>query len=632
MNESQDNRIIRARTPLGGDVLLLRSMSGEESLGRLFHYNLQLVSKDHNISKNDLLGKPITIELEMQHGGLRYFHGHIVELIYHGLIGEYSQYNVVLKPWLWFLDKAFDCRIFQKQSIPDIVKSVFRDFGFTDFEDYLTQDYRVWDYCVQYRESAFNFVSRLLEKEGIYYYFKHEESRHTLILADGISAHENHANYEDVRYYPPEHDLRRESEHVFQWGATSTVQSGRYSLNDYDFMKPAAMLETNRSIVRDHAAAEYEVYDYPGSFNDAGDGEHYAKTRIEEVQVNHHVYQGACNARGLSSGTLFKLEQHPRSDQNKEYLIISASIELTSNSTVAGQSGQGAPEFICHLRCIESEEVFRTASITEKPFVKGPQTATVVGSSSDEISTDEHARVKLQFHWDRYGQSDESSSCWIRVSQLWAGENWGGVHIPRIGQEVLVDFLEGDPDQPIITGRLYNGTNTPPYGLPENATQSGIKSRSSQGGSSDNYNEIRMEDKKGEEELFFHAEKNKNVIVKNDESLDVGNDSTVSIAHDYTGTIGNNETVEVAGIRELSIGKDQTITVGASSALTVGTTLDMEAGADSTYTSNTSIVLSVGGSSVAIKPDSITLAFGSSMVKIDAAGVALLGPKISLNG
>lgn len=577
MAESQANRIVKVTTPLDDDVLLLNAMAGHEELGRLFEYELDLTSKDHEIDANEILGKPMTVELEMADGGVRYFHGFTSHFYFRGMEDEYSHFTAILRPWLWFLTRTADCRIFQELSVPDIIKQVFRDFGFSDFEEYLSQDYRVWNYCVQYRETAFNFVSRLMEQEGIYYYFKHEDNRHILVLADSISAHETVPDYDEIPFFPPGNIHRREREHIFAWSSGMTIQPGNYVLNEYNFVTPKANLLSNRQISREHSAADYEIYDYPGEYVAGDEGQNYARTRIEELQAEHLKYNGSANTRGLATGCLFQLSEYPRSDQNIEYLVTGTQFDINSNQFSSGSDTEEV-DFNCSFNCISSKEVFRSGRTTPKPVVQGPQTATVVGKAGDEIWTDEHARVKLQFHWDRYGQSDENSSCWVRVSQLWAGANWGGIHIPRIGQEVIVDFLEGDPDRPMVTGRVYNGDNKPPYDLPDNATQSGIKSRSSKGGSGANFNEIRMEDKKGEEQLYVHAEKNQDNIVENDETTSVGNNRTETVGNDEkidignnrTESVGNNEDITIVNNRTEKVGVNETINIGSNRSVVIG--------------------------------------------------------------
>jgi type VI secretion system secreted protein VgrG len=338
--------------------------------------------------------------------------------------------------------------------------------------------------------------------------------------------------------------------------------------DDYDFERPSVDLQTQKVVVRRYTPSDYEMYDYPGEYLQKGDGEASAAVRIDEFAAQFEVANGAANVKALSVGGLFDLDKHQRDDQNAEHLVIGATYDLQFSDYEAVPE-RGGSEYSCSFVAMSSKQQFRPKRLTPKPSVQGPQTAVVVGPGGDEIYTDKYGRVKVQFHWDRLGQKNENSSCWVRVSQPWAGTAWGGIAIPRIGQEVIVDFLEGDPDQPIITGRVYNAEQMPPYVLPNNMTQTGIKSRSSKGGGPDNFNEIRFEDLKGSEQLFIHAEKNQDIEVENDETHWVGhdrkktidNDETTYVKHDRMETVGNNETIAVRGNRTETVDKNETITV-----------------------------------------------------------------------
>jgi type VI secretion system secreted protein VgrG len=550
----QSERAIEVTTPLGEDVLLFHRMTASESLGRLFQFNLDLLSNDPNIDFNRLLGQNVTVKLELPEDETRYFNGFVSRFSQEGSVDDFNAYSMTLHPWLWFLTRTADCRIFQEMTVPDIIKQVFRDHGFTDFEEALSGTYRSWTYCVQYRETDFNFVSRLMEQEGIYYYFRHESNRHMLVLADSVSSHDPFPGYEKIPYFPPDEHLRREEHHIHEWTISQEVQPGVYALTDYDFENPKANLQVKSSIARGHAQAKMEIFDYPGEYTQTNDGDAYVRARIEEIHSEFEQVQGQANARGLAVGSLFELVDYPREDQNQEYLVVSATYELESDAYGSGSSESAEDVYACSFTALSSKQQYRPERTTPKPLVQGPQTAMVVGPSGEEIHTDQYSRVKIQFHWDRYGKKDQNSSCWVRVAQLWAGTQWGGIHIPRIGQEVIVEFLEGDPDHPIITGRVYNKDNMPPYGLPANATQSGIKSRSSKGGGAENFNELRFEDKKGEEDVYLHAEKNWTINVENDKNQTVGHDETLSV--------GNN--------RDKTIGVDQSESIGANKAITVG--------------------------------------------------------------
>ena len=593
MAATQGNRFIGVTTPLGGDELLFRRMRAVESLGRLFEIRLDLLSASEEIILDDVVGQDMTVRMEVQDGSDRYFHGFCSELRQTGRLGRYATYEAVLRPWLWFLTRTADCRIFQEMTVPDIIKDVFREHGFSDFEESLSDTYRTWEYCVQYRETDFNFVSRLMEQEGIYYFFKHEDGKHTLVLADSYSAHSPIPAYEKVPYYPPTANVSRESDHIYDWTLGKSVKTGMYVLDSFDFKKPKAELMATESISRDNARADFEIFDYPGEYLEKSDGDQYVKSRLEELQAEYERVDGESDTRGFFCGGLFELDNFPRGDQNREYLLVSVTHQAQITAFESG-TGDGAAEYYCSFEAMDSKEPFRTPRTTRKPFVQGPQTAVVVGPSGEEIHTDEYGRVKVQFHWDRYGKSNENSSCWVRVSQVWAGKQWGAMHIPRMGHEVIVDFLEGDPDQPIITGRVYNADNMPPYGLPDNKTQSGIKSRSTKEGTPDNFNEIRFEDKKGSEDMYIHAEKNQTIMVENDKSETVGNNNTESIGNDEKIDVGNNRDKSVGVDQSETIGSNKQIDVGATHTETIGSDKSMTIGSNHTESISANMTLNVG--------------------------------------
>ncbi|WP_268798944.1 type VI secretion system Vgr family protein [Pseudomonas huanghezhanensis] len=573
----QITRLTQVTSPLDMDVLLLKKMTGDDELGRPFSYELQLASSDRAIDLNQLLGKPMCVSVQVGISARRCFHGIVAGCSQTADIGQFASYQVTLRPWLWLLTRTSDCRIFQHQTIPQIISQVFRDLGFSDFEDALGRQYREWDYCVQYRETSFDFVSRLMEQEGIYYFFRHDQDRHVLVLADAYGAHHAAPGYESVPFFPPD-GQHRERDHINHWRLAQAVQPGSLELNDYDFERPSARIDVRSATSRAHAAGDYPLFDYPGAYTQGEDGEHYARTRIDAIQSLHEQVELSGNARGPGSGHVFSMRGFEREDQNREYLIVKARYVIHQESLESGKGASTGKQFESSLTCIDAQQSFRPQPSTPRPLVKGPQTARVVGPAGEEIWTDQFGRVKVHFFWDRHDQSNENSSCWIRVSQAWAGKSWGSMQIPRIGQEVIVSFLEGDPDRPIITGRVYNAEQAVPYDLPANATQSGTKSRSSKGGTSANFNEIRMEDKKGEEQLYIHAERNQDSVVEVDESHSVGHDRVKSIGHDETVTIGSHrvrvvrsdDTLQVGGAKIDSIGSSYLIEAGSQIRLVCG--------------------------------------------------------------
>ncbi len=498
---TQKHRPFAVNTSLGEDVLVFYRMVASEKIGRLFEYNLELLSE-----RTDIQPLELRMQLPEERGaGTRYFNGFVTRFSYLGMRGmRYGLYSATLSPWLWFLTRTTDCRIFQNKKVPDIIKELFEEHGIADFKVALSGEYRQWEYCVQYRETDFNFINRLMEQEGIYYYFKHENGRHILILADNYSSHNKYPEYAQVPYYPPDIMKYRERDHLYEWVIETQVQPGAYALNDFDFKAPRKNLYAALSMPKPHAQAHFEIYDYPGKYFDHGDGNLYSRVRLEELQAQHEIFLGQGIARGLATGYLFALTNCGRQDMNHEYLIISANYELQSDAYESTPNPETVSDpYQIRITAIDSQHTYRAPRITPKPIVQGPQTAIVVGKEGEEIWTDQWGRVKVKFHWDRYSKGDETSSCWIRVAQVWAGKRWGGINIPRIGEEVIVDFLEGDPDRPIITGRVFNCVTTPPYSLPQYATLSTMKTNSSKGGNG--FNELRFEDKKGEEQIFRWA-------------------------------------------------------------------------------------------------------------------------------
>jgi type VI secretion system secreted protein VgrG len=569
-------RVMEIVTPLGDGVLLFHTMSAREEMSRLFEYHLDLLSAKPDINLDEILGKNVTIKLGLPDDETRHFNGFVTRFAQGGMHGRYHRYVATVRPWLWFLTRTSDCRIFQEMTVPDIIKAVFADHPSAELKLELTSNYRKWTYCVQYRETDFNFVSRLMEQEGIAYYFRHTEGHNTLVLTDSTSKHTPAAGCKALSYIDPHDVVREDHEHVSSWDYSREIQPGVYVHDDYDLERPSVELKASKTLPRKYKPSDYEVYDWPGEYVEKPHGEQYAAVRIDELGSQFEIARATTNSRALTVGSLLNLEDHPRPDQNREYLVLGAAYEMTFGDYEALPEQTGS-SYKCSFLAMPSGQQFRPQRQTPKPFVQGPQTAVVVGPAGEEIYTDKYGRVKVQFHWDRRGKKDDKSSCWIRVSHPWAGKNWGGISNPRIGQEVIVDFLEGDPDQPIITGRVYNAEQMPPYDLPANQTQSGMKSRSSKGGGPANFNEIRMEDKMGSEQLFIHAEKNQDIEVENDETHWVGRDrkktidrdETTLVKRDRTETVDRDETITVHGQRTEVVDKDETITIHMNRTETV---------------------------------------------------------------
>jgi type VI secretion system secreted protein VgrG len=615
MAQLQAERTAEVTSPLGDDVLLLRRLEATEEMGRLFEYELELLSEDHAILLDDVVGQPVTIRVNVLGDEPRYLNGYVSRFGHIGAVGTYSLYRATLRPWLWFLTRTSDCRIFQDMSVPEIVKEVCSENGFSDIEDLLSETYRKWVYCVQYRETDFNFLSRLMEQEGIYYYFKHENGKHTMVLADDHSSHERCPGYEEVPFYAEQQEDPDEVEHIHEWTVEQEFQSCVYALCDYDFERPRADMKVQTKTPREHPLSEMEIFDYPGQYCEpgskaeqfsAGDfrdsGEMYARSRVHELQSRYERATGRGNARGLFAGGLFELTDCPRGDQNREYLIVSSTLELEVSAYESGVGGDaaGKASYSCELEAIDAKQLFRPLRVTPKPVVQGPQTAIVVGPSGEEIWTDQYGRVKVQFHWDRYGEANENSSCWVRVAQIAAGKGWGGIQIPRIGHEVIVEFLEGDPDRPIITGSVYNGDAKPPFALPDGGMVGGIKSNSTPGGGG--YNELSLNDTKGKEKIVMHGQYDMETTIENDQTLTVHNNRTSTVDVDDSETVGNNQTQSI-GVNQdqtigsnhtLKVGADETITIGANQAVTIGSNKTESVGSNTTESVGSNRTTTIG--------------------------------------
>jgi type VI secretion system secreted protein VgrG len=586
---------------LSGDVttdLAFRSMTLSEGVSSPFHYVLDLLSDSQDLKADDFLGEPMSVHLEIDSQEARHFNGFITEFCLLGSVGENTLYRVTLRPWLWFLQRATNCRIFQDKTVVDIVLEVFRAHHFDNVELRLTGEYSLRQYVVQYRESDYAFVSRLLEDEGIYFFFTHTLDLHMLVLCDSRSSHDPAPDCKTLEYHPRDANRQAIMAYVDEWQVTHRVESGAYVMRDFDFRGPAQDLQ---SLVKDPAAhehASYEVFDYPGGYDDLGAGDVRVRRRLAELQSTRSVAQGQSNARGLRTGALFTLEKHPILGQNREYLVLSVEGVIRTHALESAYGEDAGGEvFRCQFTCIDKALPYRPPRKTPRPVVQGTQTAIVVGPEHEEIWTDEHGRVKLKFHWDRKLPVNENASCWVRVAQVWAGTNFGAMFIPRKGQEVLVEFLEGDPDRPIVTGRVYNFDNMPPYELGKYKTQSGIKSRSTLKGNPDNFNEIRFEDQKGAEDLFIHAEKTQTTKVKQSQSVSVGGSRSVTVGDTQTTTVTKKETQKYLDAREMTVDKtnEETVTLAHTGTYKQGRTFKVSAKDDALTVTGANKTTTVSG-------------------------------------
>ncbi|MEN9903983.1 MAG: hypothetical protein RLZZ555_548 [Pseudomonadota bacterium] len=627
MDTGSIDRRVRVASTLG-DALWFERMEGSDGLSCSGEYRLALLSRRGDIVAEELLGKPLSIVVELPSGGRREFNGLAASFSLLPPKGRLHRYQIVLRPWTWMLTRRRDSRIFQGLTTQQILQAVFARHSAADFRFELASSHAPRPYCVQYRETDFHFMSRLLEEDGIHYFFEHAAGRHTLVIADGSVSHRRVAGYEQVSFLEPELMLGMQVEGLQGWSSTAEIQPVRQVLRDYDFEKPRADLQVGAEPIhpaRHVHADELESYDHPGGYRERADGEVIARIRAEAMRVQHETFHGEGNAGGLAPGRLFGLQSHPRPDQNRDYLVTAARYCLQESAREAGDPvGQW---LALEIEAIAAGQEYRPPRLAAKPLVQGPQTAVVTGPAGDEIHTDRYGRVKVQFHWDRQGLRDQHSSCWIRVAHPWAGQNWGMVAIPRVGQEVVVEFLEGDPDRPLITGSVYNHDQMPPHELPRHMTRSGIRSRSTPGGNGSSSNEIRFEDRRGEEELRLHAERDQVLHTRRDRVEWIGHESHLIVRQDMLAqfdadhhlSVCGDQNIELGGSHSFHVGQDWQGRIGLRMAAEAGEEIHLKAGSRLVLEAGAQLTLKVGGSFIEIGPGGVTIS-GSSLSFNDGAG------------
>lgn len=663
---TQENRPLKVETVLGEDALLLTRLSGEEAISEPFALSLEMLAFDRIVQPSEILGTPVAVSIRRSSDRPRRFHG-VVRRFFADPSGTASAvasggfgsgrsircYRAEVVPWFWLLTQARDCRIFQNRTVTDIITEVFRHFGFQDFEINVTGSYAPIEYCVQYRETSFDFVSRLMEEHGLCYFFRHEEDRHVMVIAD---AGQPWPRFAETTLSC----LSTSVEPIVAWSHAYNFAPARWTMRDFNFETPAQDLTTSEpTTLRIPGADRFEEFDYPGRYGVVAAGRQLNRVRAEAREAGFHVVEGASLCPLLVPGERFVLEDHwDEAENGKSYVVARVRHEIAVSDHVSG-GGAGTP-YRNAFHAFPAEVHYRSPRVTPKPVVQGPQTAIVVGPAGEEIFTDKYGRVKVQFHWDRLGTHDENSSCWVRVSHAWAGAGYGSIQIPRIGQEVIVDFLEGDPDQPIITGRVYNAHQMPPHALPGGAVKSGIKSNSTKGGGGSN--ELTFDDTKGNEKTYFHAQFNHEAVIENNETRHVKNDHTatvdanetltvhgdrtrtvdgkesVTVGGERTRSVGGNESYDVGGNRTYKVGGAETITVAGKQAVSVGGAQEIAVAAaarlqtDANREVSAAATYKLQATTVEISATaSITLTVGGSSIKIDPSGVTVLGPMIKLN-
>ncbi|MRG73645.1 type VI secretion system tip protein VgrG [Alphaproteobacteria bacterium HT1-32] len=618
---TQDNVYLSVNSPLGKDKLILRQFHGEERISSLFEFHLECVSVDDDLSFEKIVGEHATITMVYPDGTKRFIDGIVSSFTHTGVDPDVSYYAVEMRPWFWLLTLGRDCRIFQEKSTVEIIKAIFDDAGFTDYSDSTTKTYSPRNYCVQYQESPFEFVCRLMEEDGIFYFFEHTDGVHKLVLADDADAHPDCPYVSTLTMAPTDRVDSYQSDAILSCALRQSVTTGKVALRDYNYETPSTDL-----LVKAEGDWKQEYYEYPGRYDAKATGEKLATLRLEELEFPAVILSGETTAPCLTSGHVFTVTGHSRKDvDNKKFMLTSVAHHARDDHY--GNS----------FKAIPSTTPYRPLRRTGKPRIHGTQTAVVTGASGEEIYTDKFGRIKVQFHWDRDGKKDENTSCWIRVAQSWAGKSWGGWWLPRIGMEVVVSFLNGDPDRPLVTGAVYNGENTLPLGLPGEMTKSTIKSNSTKGGGG--FNQIRFEDKKDSEEVYFHAQKDHNLTIENDrfmevlhdEKTEITNDRTIEVKEgdekhtvtkgDYTKKISaGNRTIEVtkgnethkvaAGTRTLSVKKDEkhtndanfthqvkgnyTLKIDGNLTIEAGGSIKIKAGKDMTSEAGTAMTNKAG--------------------------------------
>lgn len=705
---TQSHSPMSVSTPLGKDVLLLVGFSGSEAISQPFGFQLDLLAEsDATIEFDKLLGQNITVTMALPNGSKRYFNGLCSRFSQGMRDAHFTAFRMEIVPQLWLLTRRAQSRTYQQLSVHEILQQTLQGLN-VSYELQGTYEHR--DYCVQYRETDFNFVSRLMEEEGIYYFFEHSDGSHRMVVADTPQSHPDMPTRSTVDFEQVDAGHLRDQDRIYEWEKAQELRAGKYTLWDHCFELPGKNLECNKPTLEtvnvgtvSHKLKvgnndQLELYDYPGEYAQRFDGvdpsggdrasdiskiftdnNRTVGIRMQQETLPALVVRGASGCRQWTSGYKFTLAKH--FDGDGQYVLASvhhAAVLSDNYRSGSDHSFQYANSFTC----IPAALPYRPSRVTPKPLVYGTQTAVVVGPSGEEIFTDKYGRVKVQFPWDRNGENDANSSCWIRVGSIWAGQQWGGIHIPRVGQEVIVAFEEGDPDRPIIVGGVYNAEQMPPYTLPDNKTQSGLKTRSSLQGTSDHFNELRFEDKKDSEEIYFHAQKDFNRVVENNDTLAVGSDQaddgsqTITIYKDRTETVktGNELVTIEQGNRTVNVNQgndehnvkqgNQTVNVNQGNRTvnvdqgndehnvkTGNRTVNVNTGNDThnVQQGNRSVVIDMGNDSLAIKMgnqttklnlgassteamQSITLKVGQNSITIDQTGVTIKGMMVTVEG
>jgi type VI secretion system secreted protein VgrG len=662
---TQDTRLLELRTPLGENALLIRSISGQEAMSQLYSFDVEAFAPNEEPADfSKLIGQAVSISVGLKNNELRYFHGIVKSFSRGARSFVNTAYRLEIVPVFWLLSQRTQSRIFQQVSIPEILKKVLEGLD-VDFE--LAGDFQPRDYCVQYRESDFAFASRLMEEEGIFYYFRHREDGHTLVVANSPRSHEDLPCDNILCFDEERGGVECEDEIVYSWEKQQTLKPGKVTLWDHSFELPHKSLDAQELVdeflqigdvthqLKLAGNDKLEIYDYPGGYAQRFDGiapggaertadlqkiyednQRTARIRVRQENAGAILITAHTDSLHLCPGYKFELDRHY--SDNDTYVITSTSIAIPQRGAFAGENDREfspPPEIV--FNCIPVSLPFLPSRITPKPTIYGTQTAVVTGPAGEEIFTDKYGRVKVQFFWDRDGKFDGSSSCWVRVASPWAGKQFGMVHIPRIGQEVVVAFEEGDPDQPIIVGSVYNADQMPPHELPANKTMSGVKTRSTPGAAGGNLNEIRFEDRKGSEHLFIHGEKDIHTRSKASYFESVGGDFHQIVKGESRTKIDGKTSVKIGGDHAIGVTGDMSTTVGPNYTLTSESAIALASAQTSLhggyllYLSGQTINVTSQSLITVGAPEGITLACGDNFIRLHPDGIEIVGLEVKIN-
>lgn len=638
---SQENRLFTLHSPVPQAGLLLDRFEGTEAVSAPFRFTLRLVSERADLDLRDFLGRPFGLSLRTASGAGRHFHGHATDFQHTGSDGGLSHYEAVLGPWTDFLDRRINCRLYQNKPLPGILQDLLGDYGHLARYELKVQDaaFRPITLCAQYGETDFRFLSRLLEAHGLHYYFRFEEDGHILVIADDSTLAPAIPGAPCLSFNAIPGAAKEDT--IDAWSAAQHLVPTALAIKTHNFKDPREPMQAReKTLLPTGSLPAMEDYRYAGAygFPDFTAGQKLVRIRMEVHEAQAETFTGASNCRALTCGHGFELLGHFRGGptiHDRKFFVTRVTHEGSNNYL----NERSRSDYRNVFQCVPKLVPWRPPLATPRPLIHGPQTATVVGPPGEEIYCDAHGRVKLQFHWDRQGQFNDASSCWVRVSTPWAGSRFGLIAVPRIGQEVVVEFLDGDPDRPLITGHVYNELKRPPWELPANRTQTGLLTRSTPEGAQDHANALRFEDKKGEEEIWLHAEKDQRIEVEHDESHTVdhdrakkiGNDETTEVGHDRTETVGNDEQVEIAANQGLKVGKTQTITVRGAKSETVALASLEQVGGAKTLTVREAYRVTVSGAKTeAVTRDSAEQVGGARQTRVGKTYTITAGDQLSI--